>query len=43
MNNEIKDLLNTISSIEPDNLSINQVYQFIENIKEKALSITELF
>ena len=39
LNSNIKDLLNSINSVDTDNLSISEAYSFIENIKEKVKNI----
>lgn len=36
LNINIKDLLNSINSVDTDNLSISEVYNFIEDLKEKV-------
>ena len=39
IDSNIQDLLNTIVSIDIDNLSISEAYNFIDNIKKKASNI----
>ena len=36
LNSNIKDLLNSINSVDTDNLSISEAYNFIEDLKEKV-------
>lgn len=43
VDNDIQELLNLIISINPNNMSVSQVYDFINIIKEKSENIKSAF